>query len=210
MIVAGTAPSEAELTNRLITVPGIVGGGPRWEPGPGHAHPGLRHRSGSLLPAATRHGAARRAGRGGGRTWGELALSRTLADPTGELTTLRDRFAVFPRPPAEALAEGLWEADLLIGVARRAVSRGDSAYVAGCLSRAIGVCVHALHGAAGRWLVNDSSAAAELHGRPGYFKQRVDGVFAAVSGDRLRLGVAVDLAAALVLETADACAMMLR
>lgn len=144
---------------------------------------------------------------------GELALSRVLADPTGELERLRRRALVFPRPLAEALVAGLWEADFLIGVARKAVSRGDSAYVAGCLFRIAGVCAHALHGAAGRWLINEKGAMTAtglLPGAPQRFKARMDAVFAAVDGDPLRLSIAIDLIEDLVLEVADACAVMLR
>jgi hypothetical protein len=144
---------------------------------------------------------------------GELALGRILADPTGELGRLRRRALVFPRPLADALVGGMWEADFLIGVARKAVSRGDSAYVAGCLFRIAGVCAHALHGAAGRWLINEKGAVAAaglLPGAPERFKSRMDAVFAAVDGDPVRLSTAIDLVADLVLETVDACAMMLR
>ena len=144
---------------------------------------------------------------------GELALSRVLADPTGELATLRSRVEVLPRPLAQALVAGLWEADFTIGLARKAVSRGDSAYVAGCLFRIAGVCAHALHGAAGRWLINEKgavAAAAALPGAPERFRPRMDAVFAAVDGDPVHLSTAIDLIADLVLETADACAMMLR
>ncbi len=143
---------------------------------------------------------------------GELALSRILADPTGELTELRDRLQVYPPKLAEALVAGLWEADFLVAVARKAVSRGDSAYVAGCLFRLIGVCAHALHGAARRWLINEKgavAAAAGLPGAPERFRERVDAAFGGVDGDPLHLTAAIDTAADLVLDTADACAMML-
>jgi len=58
------------------------------------------------------------------------------------------------------LIAGLWEADFLVGIARKAVARADSAYLAGCLFRLVGVCAHAPHGAAGRWLVNENGAVA--------------------------------------------------
>ncbi|GAA1588481.1 nucleotidyltransferase domain-containing protein [Actinoplanes couchii] len=144
---------------------------------------------------------------------GELALARILADPTGDLADLQRRVRVFPRPLAEALVEGLWEADFLIGIARKAVTRGDSAYVAGCLFRAVGVLTHALHGAAGRWLINEKGAVAAtalLPGAPAGFAVKVDRVFASIGPDPLRLAEAIDLAEDIVLETADACAMMLR
>ncbi|MFF0374991.1 nucleotidyltransferase domain-containing protein [Actinoplanes missouriensis] len=144
---------------------------------------------------------------------GELALGKILSDPSGELAALQARVRVFPRALAEALVAGLWEADFLIGLARKAVTRGDSAYVSGCLFRLAGVCAHALHGAAGRWLINEKgavAAAGALPGAPDRFAARVETAFAAVSGDPLHLSLAIDIAADLVLETVDACAMMLR
>ena len=144
---------------------------------------------------------------------GELALGVILADRSGELTALRERVSVYPPALADALVSGLWEADFLIGVARKGISRADVAYVAGCLFRLIGVCAHALHGAARRWLVNEKGAvasAATIPGAPARFAERVDAVFASLDGDRVHLAEAVDLAADLVLDTADACVMMTR
>lgn len=144
---------------------------------------------------------------------GELALGRILADPTGELAVVQAQVRVYPPALSEALVTGLWEADFLVANARKAVSRGDSAYVAGCLFRVIGVCAHALHGAAGAWLINEKgavAAAAALPGAPTRFRERVDAVFAGVDGDPVRLTGAIDAAADLVLDTADACAMMIR
>jgi hypothetical protein len=144
---------------------------------------------------------------------GEVALGVILADPSGELTALQERTRVYPPALADRLIAGLWEGDFLVGVARKAVTRGDSAYVAGCLFRLVGVCVHALHGAAGRWLIGEKGAvagAAALPGSPERFRDRVDAVFAAIDGDPVHLTTAIDIAADLVLDTADACAMMAR
>lgn len=144
---------------------------------------------------------------------GEVALGVVLADPAGELAALRARMRVYPPALRDALVAGLWEADFLIGVARKAVPRGDAAYLAGCLFRLAGVCAHALHGAAGRWLINEKgavAAAAALPGAPPRFRHRMNAVFTAVDGDPVHLSAALDAAADLVLETADACAMMSR
>lgn len=144
---------------------------------------------------------------------GEVALGLVLADPAGELEALRRRFVVFPPALSETLIGGLWEADFLLGGARKGVSRTDAVWVAGCLFRAFGVCAHALHGAAGRWLITEKgaiAAAAALPGAPARFKERVDAALAAVDDDPLHLTAAVDAAEDLVLETADACAMMAR
>jgi predicted nucleotidyltransferase len=144
---------------------------------------------------------------------GELALGVILADPTGELASLRERTLIFPPALSEALVTGLWEADFLLRVARKAVGRADAAYVAGCLFRVIGVCAHALHGADRRWLINEKGAvasAAAIAGAPERFKERVDAVFAVVDGEPVHLTEALDAATDLVIETADACAMMAR
>ena len=144
---------------------------------------------------------------------GEIAIARVLVDPTGELSALRERMQTFPPALAEALVRGLWEADFLIALAGKGAARGDSAYVAGCLFRLVGVCTHALHGAAGRWLINEKgavAAAAALPGAPPQFAARVERAFAAVDGDPLRLRAAIDIAADLVLDTTDACTMMMR
>jgi hypothetical protein len=74
-----------------------------------------------------------------------------LADPTGELTELRDAIT-YPDALRTALVRNLWEADFLLQIAAKATSRGDAAYVALCLSRAVLLCAHALHGLdAGGW-----------------------------------------------------------
>ena len=140
---------------------------------------------------------------------GEVALGVVLADPAGELASLQERTRVYPQALADALVSGLWEGDFLVGVARKGAARGDQAYLSGCLFRLVGVCVHALHGAAGRWLVNEKgavAAAAALPGAPFGFGARVNALFtgSATADERL------DAAADLVLDTADACAMMRR
>jgi hypothetical protein len=144
---------------------------------------------------------------------GEVALGVILADPTGELESLRRRVSVFPPALGDALISGLWEADFLLGVARKAVTRRDAAYVAGCLFRVVGVCAHALHGAARRWLTNEKgavAAAAALPGAPPSFRAQVDAIFAGLDPDPVRLTATLDAATDLVLDTADACAMMAR
>jgi predicted nucleotidyltransferase len=59
---------------------------------------------------------------------GEVALGVVLADPSGELAALQQRTRRYPPALTERLVAGLWEADFLAGIARKAVSRGDAAY----------------------------------------------------------------------------------
>lgn len=139
---------------------------------------------------------------------GEVALGVILADPTGELRDLRERTRVYPPRLAAALGEGLWEASFLIDNARKAVSRGDTTYIAGCLFRVVGLCAHALHGRAGRWLINEKgavAAAGRLEIAPEGFTDRAHGVLATLGTSTEELTAALDAAAALVAGTRAAC-----
>ena len=106
---------------------------------------------------------------------GELALAVVLVDPTGELTDIRDAIT-YPDALRAALARNLWEADFLLQIAAKATSRGDAAYVALCVSRALLLCAHALHAHDRRWLVNEKGAIASaglLPSAPSHFERRV-------------------------------------
>jgi Polymerase beta, Nucleotidyltransferase len=114
---------------------------------------------------------------------GEVALARVLADPSGELIGLAEATRRYPPALGAALTTGVWEAGFLIDIAAKAVPAGDSAYVAGCLFRAVGVLAHALHGRAGRWLLNEKgmvAAAAALPVAPPDFAARAQRLLGAV------------------------------
>ncbi len=139
---------------------------------------------------------------------GEVGLGVVLADPTGELTDLHRQAAVYPPALAAALVAGLSEAEFVLGGARKGVDRPDPAWVAGCLFRVVGVCVHTLHGAAGRWLVNEKGAvrsAGRLPGAPAGFADRAHGLLAAVGSTPAELAATLDAADALVRDTSVAC-----
>ena len=125
---------------------------------------------------------------------GELALAVVLADPTGELAALQEQMDHYPAALTQALVAGLWEADFSLDNARKAASRADTAYVAGCLFRAVLLCAHALHGRAGRWLVNEKGAiasAGRLPVAPVGFASRAHGLLASLSHrpDELRAAI---------------------
>ena len=61
----------------------------------------------------------------------------------------------YPVALGHALFAGLWEAGFALEVARKAESRADTTYVAGWLFRAVLLFAHALHGRAGRCLINE-------------------------------------------------------
>lgn len=138
---------------------------------------------------------------------GEVALGVVLADPTGELTELHEQTQAYPPRLADALA-GLWEATFLLDIARKAVSRADTAYVAGCLFRIVGLCAHALHGRAGRWLINEKgavSSAGRLTLAPASFADQAHALLACPGTSPAELEAVLDNAAALVTRTSEAC-----
>ena len=139
---------------------------------------------------------------------GELALGVVLADPSGEITTLQRAARRYPPPLQEALVAGLWEASFDLDIARKAVTRGDTAYVAGCLFRVVEVCAHALHGHAGQWLINEKGAVASagrLPEAPTGFAERAQGVLAHLGATPGELSSAIASAASLLADTTNAC-----
>lgn len=138
---------------------------------------------------------------------GELALSVVLADPTGTLTELRDALT-YPDALRAALAENLWEADFLLQLASKATSRNDAAYVALCLTRALLLCAHALHGHDRRWLVNEKGAVAgagRLPSAPANFAERVAAVTGRVGTTSSELDESLARARELVDEVTTIC-----
>jgi hypothetical protein len=140
---------------------------------------------------------------------GEVALGHVLADPTGELAALNAEASLYPPRLSEALVARLGEATFLIGGARKGAARADAAYVAGCLFRVVGLCAHAIHGYAGRWLINEKGAvdaSGGLPGAPQQFARRAHSIFTNVRPEAAQLNAALDDAQELVDETKSRCA----
>ncbi|MCD0481106.1 nucleotidyltransferase domain-containing protein [Streptacidiphilus sp. ASG 303] len=139
---------------------------------------------------------------------GELALGRVLADPGGELGAVRDGIDGYPPALRRALVGGArWEVPFTLSVARKGAARGDAAHVAGCLFRAVGMLVQAMHAEAGRWLLNEKGAvreAAALPGAPEDFEGRAQGLFGGLGADPGSLSAAVDRAERLAAEVPGA------
>jgi hypothetical protein len=138
----------------------------------------------------------------------EVALGVVLADPTGELTALQGAARHYPALLSRALVRSLWEAQFCVTIARKAAARGDAAYVAGCLFRSIGLCAHALHANADRWLINEKgaiAAAGRIENAPADFTDRAQRILGAAGTTPAELMASIDAAATLVDETAAAC-----
>lgn len=126
---------------------------------------------------------------------GEVALSRVLADPAGELTELRAQTGHYPGPLRKALSEAAWEADFSVAAARKSAGGGDVLHGSLCLSRAFGILVQSLHAHHRTWCVNEKgalAAAAMLPETPRDFTARVTSALTTLGPS------AVDLAADLV------------
>lgn len=136
---------------------------------------------------------------------GEVGLGVVLADPTDELTTLKTQAQHYPPRLAEAVLDRLGEADFLLGALAKPANRGDVAFVAGTLFRVVGLCAHALHARAGRWVVTEKGlidAAGRLPSAPPDFTARAHAILGGLGNRPQALVAAVQDAAGLVTETA--------
>jgi predicted nucleotidyltransferase len=139
---------------------------------------------------------------------GEVALGKILDDQTAELTALQAQVRHYPAALGKELVRGLWEASFNVDLARKASGRQDTAYIAGCLFRVVLSCAHALHGHAGRWLVNEKGAiraAGLLPGAPADFEERAQRVLAGLGTSTATLETAIESAVRLLAEVSAAC-----
>lgn len=107
---------------------------------------------------------------------GELALARVLADPGGALADRRRRMRTMPAALGEALVARLWEARFEAAAAAKGAARGDAAFVALALGRALTIAALAMHGHARAWMTNEKglvAAAALLPCAPAGLRARV-------------------------------------
>ncbi|WP_445282068.1 nucleotidyltransferase domain-containing protein [Streptomyces sp. DSM 118148] len=136
---------------------------------------------------------------------GEVALGRVLADPDGELQALQEQTRLYPEPLREALiGNARWEAPFILAGARKGAARGDTFYVAGCLFRAVGLLVHALHAHARCWVVNEKGAVRAAGDLPtaasADFARRAHELLSALGTTPETLAAALDEADGLVAE----------
>jgi hypothetical protein len=96
----------------------------------------------------------------------EVAYCRVMFDPTGAMGRLKSAVEPYPDGLRRAtLARFGWESGFALGNGKKAVSRADHSYIAGCLFRAFACMAHALHALNGVYLMNEKGAlkaAADL------------------------------------------------
>jgi hypothetical protein len=139
---------------------------------------------------------------------GEVALGMVLADSTGELTRLKDQMTTYPPKLAQAIVDRLGEARFILDALPKSAQRRDVAFVAGCLFRIIGLCAHALHAKAGRWVISEKGlidAAGKLPRAPVEFAHRTRDVLGTLGTEPDDLLAAIAAAQALLTDTEASC-----
>ena len=132
---------------------------------------------------------------------GEVALGTILVDPGGELTSLKEQVEVYPPKLAQGVVARLEEADFILGALETSAKRGDVALLAGSLFRVVGLCAHAVHARAGRWVINEKGlveAADLLSESPPDFAARAHTILGRLGTDPASLEAAIRGARTLV------------
>ncbi len=84
--------------------------------------------------------------------------------------------------------------------------RSDTAFVAGCLFRVVGLCAHAVHARAGRWVISEKSLidnAGRLPEAPVDFAHRVGEILGCLGTEPTQLHAAIASARSLLADVAD-------
>lgn len=108
---------------------------------------------------------------------GEVALCKTLHDPDGALAALRARTTPYPDALKRELRRRFeWEARFSLENAAKSTTRADTAYIVGCVFRAVACLCQSLHAINGVYLLNEKGAVAgvtRLTHKPTAFAERV-------------------------------------
>jgi predicted nucleotidyltransferase len=129
---------------------------------------------------------------------GELAQSRVLADPSGELRRRHEEYQAYPSALSDAVVDGLWEAEFLLGAVAKVAERGDTAYLALMLSRVLMLAAHAICARAGRWVTNEKGLIAVADRQPTAPPGFADDVTSALGAVATDPAAAVERTAAVV------------
>jgi len=127
----------------------------------------------------------------------EIAVCQPLADPSGIVAGLKARVSPYPPALRAALIERFfWEAGFSIATARKAASRGDVAYVTGCMFRGIACLLQTLFALNEQYWLNEKGAlelAAGFARTPPNLKERVHAATSTLSPDPHSLNAGLDI-----------------
>jgi Nucleotidyltransferase domain/Domain of unknown function (DUF4037) len=134
----------------------------------------------------------------------EIAVCRVYWDPQGAIAQLKRQTTAYPpRLKAAIIRQFWWEADFSLQIARKAIFRGDVAYVAGCCFRAVGCVLQTLFALNEQYWLNEKGAtamAARFPLCPAGLQARIDAAFARLAPAPAALTEAVENLAGLVRE----------
>jgi hypothetical protein len=137
----------------------------------------------------------------------EIALCQPLTDPHSTIAGLK-KLAV-PYPPAlqRALIERFfWEASFSTAIAVKAASRGDAAYVAGCMFRCTSCLLQTLFALNEQYWMNEKGALAIAAGfdrRPVDLEKRIHSAFGLLQPDASRLTAGLTVLDTIIREVED-------
>lgn len=124
---------------------------------------------------------------------GELAVCQPLVDAKGEVERLKSLAGVYPYAMARGVVDAaLWEVGLNLSLVRKALGRGDPAYLAGCAFRAVMGLALSLHALNRQHWLNEKGAVAAVEAmtvRPARWRVRVEGAFLALASEEPQPGL---------------------
>lgn len=106
----------------------------------------------------------------------EVALCHPLYDPRATLAGLKQSLEIYPPALQQAFLKRFWEAEFALANARKALRRGDLAYITGCCFRAVMVLTQTIFALNQHYWMNEKGAVALASGFrqvPANFEQRV-------------------------------------
>ncbi|HEX2221186.1 MAG TPA: DUF4037 domain-containing protein, partial [Candidatus Limnocylindria bacterium] len=144
---------------------------------------------------------------------GEMAYGIALDDGAGHFAELHARALPYPEALRTAKLAELWEAWFALDVAAKPATRGDVAYVAGCLWRAASVIVQALFALDRRYLLNEKGATRLVGGfalAPSDVTGRIEAALGALGRSSEDLAAAIEELRRLTAETEGLAAVSAR
>ncbi|HYG63367.1 MAG TPA: nucleotidyltransferase domain-containing protein [Thermoanaerobaculia bacterium] len=125
----------------------------------------------------------------------EVAACQILWEADGQLSALKERTDPYPEPLKLALIQKFgWEMGFSLMIARKAIERGDVAYVAGCCFRCVGCLLQVVFALNGQYWMNEKGAVALADTflvRPAMLRGRIEKAFTLLAADRLALTEAI-------------------
>ena len=128
----------------------------------------------------------------------ELAVCKLLWESDlGEVSALKAQTDPYPASLAQAIINSFaWEINFSLGIARKAVSRGDVVYACGCCFRAAMCLLQVLFALNGEYWLNEKGAVLvteKFSLCPQNFRNRIELAFATLSPQALDIEQAIDL-----------------